>query len=68
MQTHRNHHQSIVHPLAGISQDLGHAAVALETSIAVFNADARFGQSFVVLFLCWGEFLLGFPLLRGACV
>ena len=53
MQTHRNHHQSIAHTLAGISQDLGHAAVALQTGIAVFNADARFGQSFVVLFLCW---------------
>src|SRR5437588_2001992 len=63
MQTHGNEHQSIAYALAGISQDLGHTAVALETSIAVFNADTRFGQSSVVLFLCWGQFLSGFSLL-----
>ena len=63
MQTHGNEHQSIAYALAGISQDLGHTAVALETSIAVFNADTRFGQSSVVLVLCWSQLRSGFPLL-----
>ena len=63
MQTHGNEHQSVAYALAGISQDLGHTVVAFETGIAVFNADTCFGQSSVVLFLCWGQFLSGFPLL-----
>ena len=72
MQTHGNEHQSVAHALASISQDLGHTAVALETSIAVFNADAGLSESSVVLFLCRSQFLPGFPLLfalafNGGC-
>src|SRR5947209_2243860 len=63
MQTHGNEHQSIAYTLASISQDLGHTAVALETSIAVFNADAGLSESSVVLFLRWGQFVSGFSLL-----
>src|SRR6266699_5126377 len=63
MQTHGNEHQSVAYALAGVSQDLGHTAVALETSIAVFNADAGLSESSVVLFLRWGQFVSGFSLL-----
>ena len=63
MQPHGNEHELVAYALAGISQNLGHTMVALETGIAVFNADTRFGQSSVVLFLCWGQFLSGFSLL-----
>jgi hypothetical protein len=34
----------VAHALAGISQDLSHTAVVLETSIAVFNAGAGSGK------------------------
>jgi hypothetical protein len=63
VQTHRNSHQSIAHSLAGSSQDLGNAAMTLHTCMAVFNATTRFGQFFVLLLLCRGQFFSGLSLL-----
>jgi hypothetical protein len=49
--------------LAGIAKNIGKTAVAFEASIAVFDADASFGESGIGLFLLLSQFIVGFPFL-----
>ena len=49
--------------MASIAENIGDTAVAFETSIAVFNADPRFGEEGIGLFLLLSQFVFGFPFL-----
>ena len=53
----------VAHARSRISEDIGHTPVSFEASIAVFNADASFGESRVRRLLCWCQFISWFPLL-----
>ncbi len=45
--------------LSGIAQNIAHTAVALDPSIAVFNADATLGELGIELFLSGSQFIFG---------
>src|SRR6266480_1334453 len=60
MQSHGHHGQRITHYLASIAENIGETVVAFEASIAVFNADASFGESGIGLFLLLSQFIFRF--------
>src|SRR5437762_2982017 len=63
MQSHGHHGQRITHSLARIAENIGDTVVAFEACIAVFNADASFGESGIGLFLLLSQFIFGFTFL-----
>src|SRR5437588_19000 len=63
MSAHGDHGQRITHSLASIAENISNTAVALEASIAMFNADPGFGEEGIGLFLLLGQFVFGLPFL-----
>ena len=49
--------------MASSAEKISDTAVALKTSIAVFNADPSFGEEGIRLFLLLGQFVFGFTFL-----